>query len=61
MKYTLYKNADWIITMDDERSRLRHADLLVCDKEIKDIGIGLKEKYADLVIDEEMMTPSSRS
>lgn len=48
MKYTLYKNADWIITMDDERRRLRHADILVCDKEIKDIGVGLAEKYADV-------------
>lgn len=52
MKYTLYKNADWIITMDDARSRLRNADLLVCDRQIKDIGTGLEEKYADLKIDE---------
>ena len=54
MKYTLYKNADWIITMDDSRNRYRHADLLVCDREIKDIGQNLREKYPDIQIDEEI-------
>lgn len=54
MKYTLYKNADWIITMDDSRNRYRYADLLVCDREIKDIGQNLREKYPDIQIDEEI-------
>lgn len=52
MKYTLYKNADWIITMDDERSRHHYADLLVCDNEIKAIGKNLEAEYPDITIDE---------
>ncbi len=54
MKYTLYKNADWVITMDDERSRHRHADLLVCGREVKAIGKNLKEQFPDIVPDEEI-------
>lgn len=38
MKTVLYQNADWIITMDEERRRYRHADLLISGKEIKAIG-----------------------
>ena len=53
MKSTLYKNADWIITMDEARTRYRHADLLVSDRQIRDIGVGLEEKYcAQFEIDE---------
>lgn len=60
MKYTLYKNADWIITMDGSRNRHRHSDLLVCDREIKEIGKNLEEKYGrtirfDEIIDAEGM------
>ena len=54
MKYTLYKNADWVITMDDERSRHRHADVLVCGREVKAIGKNLKEQFPDIVPDEEI-------
>ena len=38
MKTTLFQNADWIITMDDARTRLRNADLLVSGNEILAIG-----------------------
>ena len=41
MKTVLYQNADWIITMDEERRRYRHADLLISGKEIKAIGKNL--------------------
>ena len=44
MNYILYKNADWIMTMDDARTRLRHGDLLVCDNRIQAIGKGLREQ-----------------
>ena len=32
MKTVLYQNADWIITMDEERRRYRHADLLISEQ-----------------------------
>ena len=54
MSNTLYRNADWIITMNDERERLRHADILVEGKEIKAIGKDLKSQYPDVVIDKEI-------
>lgn len=53
MKTTLFQNADWIITMDDARTRLRNADLLVSGNEILAIGKGLAEQYRGrLTIDE---------
>ena len=53
MKTVLYQNADWIITMDEERRRYRHADLLISGKEIKAIGKNLKDTLGDTVtIDE---------
>lgn len=60
MKYTLYKNADWIITMDDERTRLRHADLLVCDKEIKAIGKDLEAEYGGSIVFDEVVDATGR-
>ena len=45
MKATLFKQADWIITMDDARTRLRGADLLVQGSEILAIGRDLEEAY----------------
>ena len=54
MKYTLFRNADWIITMDDDRQRLKHSDLLVCDNEIKAIGEDLKNQFPDITIDREI-------
>ena len=54
MSNTLYRNADWIITMNDDRERLRHADILVEGKEIKAIGKDLKSQYPDVVIDKEI-------
>lgn len=29
MKTILYQNADWILTMDGDRRRYRHGDLLI--------------------------------
>ena len=54
MNYILYKNADWIITMDDARTRLRHGDLLVCDNRIQAIGKGLREQYPEIKINKEI-------
>ena len=54
MNYILYKNADWIITMDDERTRLRHGDLLVCDNRIQAIGKGLEKQYPGIKINKEI-------
>ena len=50
MKTVLYQNADWIITMDEERRRYRHADLLISGKEIKAIGKNLKDTLGALSI-----------
>lgn len=47
MKNILYKNADWIITMDEGRTRYRNCDLLVSGPEIKEIGTNLEEKLKD--------------
>lgn len=44
---TIIQNADWIITMDEERSRLKHTDLMFEGKEIKEIGKNLTKKYSD--------------
>ena len=34
---TLYKNADWIITMNEKREKIRHGDLLISGNEIQDV------------------------
>ena len=60
MKTTLYRNADWIITMDDKRTRHRHADLLVCGKEIRDIGKNLEETYKNQLTIDEVIDASGR-
>ncbi len=41
----LIRNADWILTMDEQRTRYRHADLLYAGREILEIGPSLEEKY----------------
>jgi 8-oxoguanine deaminase len=52
MKKTLIKNADWIITMDQDRRRLRNSDILIEGPAISAIGNNLdKEVKADEVID----------
>lgn len=45
--YKLIKNADWIITMDENRTRVSHGDLVIAGKEILEIGRNLGEKYPD--------------
>lgn len=42
---SLIQNADWIITMDEKRTKLRHGDILFEGKEIIEIGQNLAEKY----------------
>ena len=46
MGITLYKNADWILTMNEKREKFRHGDLLISGKEILDVGNDLEKKYA---------------
>ena len=60
MKTVLYQNADWIITMDEERHRYRHADLLISGKEIKAIGKNLKDTLGDTVTIDEVVDASGR-
>jgi cytosine/adenosine deaminase-related metal-dependent hydrolase len=50
-KKTLIKNADWIITMDQNKKRLRHADILIKGRQISAIGEGLSQEGVDEVID----------
>ncbi len=60
MKTTLFRNADWIITMDDERTRHRNADLLVSGKEILAIGKGLEAQYRGRLAIDEVIDASGR-
>ena len=60
MKTVLYQNADWIITMDEERRRYRHADLLISGKEIKAIGKNLKDTLGNTVTIDEVVDASGR-
>ena len=45
--YTIIQNADWIITMDEKRTRWKHSDVVIFGKEIKEIGKNLAGKYPD--------------
>jgi cytosine/adenosine deaminase-related metal-dependent hydrolase len=51
IKRTLIKNADWIITMDAQKRRLKYADILIEGREIKRIGKALSDEGVDQVID----------
>ncbi len=52
MKRTLIQNADWVLTMNDERTRLRNADVLIEGKKILAVGQNLTpDRPADEVID----------
>lgn len=42
-KKTLIRNADWILTMDQNRRNYRHADMLICGNIIEKIGSRLSE------------------
>ena len=43
--YRLIRNADWIVTMDEHRSRYRHADLIYKGNEIVAVGSHLEEAW----------------
>lgn len=43
--YRLIRNADWIVTMDEHRSRYRHADLIYKGNEIVAVGPHLEESW----------------
>lgn len=52
MKRKLIKNADWIITMDFQKRRLKNSDILIEGKAIAKIGKNLeKEENIDEIID----------
>ena len=52
MRRTLIQNADWVITMDKERNRIRGGDLLVEGREIRAVGKNLASRLeCDEVID----------
>ncbi|MBT4289982.1 MAG: amidohydrolase family protein [Deltaproteobacteria bacterium] len=52
MKKTLIKNADWVITMDDDKSRIKNGDILICDNAIQAVGNELDtNEIVDEVID----------
>ena len=60
MKRTLYKNADWIITMDEARTRYRHGDLLIEGNQIKAVGTDLEKSLAGTVDIDEVVDASGR-
>jgi cytosine/adenosine deaminase-related metal-dependent hydrolase len=49
-KKILIRNADWIITMDSDRRRLKNADILISGKEIVEIGSNLSSEGVQEVI-----------
>jgi len=58
MSAILYKNADWIVTMDESRNRYRNADLLVYGNEIKNIGINLEAQDPEVLEVDEVIDAS---
>lgn len=38
MARTLIQNADWVITMDPQRRRLQHCDILIEGNKVLEIG-----------------------
>ena len=60
MKRTLYKNADWIITMDEARTRYRHGDLLIEGNQVKAVGTDLEKSLAGTVDIDEVVDASGR-
>jgi 8-oxoguanine deaminase len=52
MKKTLIKNADWIITMDGNKSRIKNGDILILGQAIFAVGTSLAvEETVDEIID----------
>ena len=45
MKRILIENADWIITMNAAKDRIRHGDIVYEDNVIKEVGTKLRGKY----------------
>ncbi|MFR9189337.1 MAG: amidohydrolase family protein [Anaerotruncus massiliensis (ex Togo et al. 2019)] len=60
MKTILYQNADWILTMDGDRRRYRHGDLLISGNEIVDVGERLAEKHRATTPIDEVVDASGR-
>ena len=60
MAVILYKNADWVITMDETRTRVRHGDVLIDGREIRQIGSGLEEKLAGTVVIDQVIDASGK-
>ena len=60
MAVILYKNADWVITMDETRTRVRHGDVLIDGREIRRIGSGLEEKLAGSVVIDQVIDASGK-
>ena len=60
MKTILYQNADWILTMDGDRRRYRHGDLLIRGNEILDVGERLAEKHREAGPIDEVVDASGR-
>ena len=58
MGITLYKNADWILTVNEKREKFRHGDLLISGKEILDVGNDLEKKYAGKLQIDKTIDPS---
>ena len=60
MKTVLYKNADWIITMDQARTRYRHGDLLIQGNQVKEVGVHLETKLAGSIQIDEIINAQGR-
>ena len=45
MRRTLIENADWIITMNATKDRIRHGDIVYEDNVIREVGTDLRKKY----------------
>ena len=45
MRRTLIENADWIITMNATKDRIRHGDIVYEDNVVWEVGTDLRKKY----------------
>lgn len=55
----LIENADWVLTMDENRTRYRHGDVLFEGNRIIDVGKNLRDKY-DIKITDTVINASGK-
>lgn len=49
MRRTLIENADWIITMNATKDRIRHGDIVYEDNVVREVGTDLRKNTIDMM------------